>query len=64
MAGVGHRVSASTIRRVLKALKILPAPERCSDTTWRKFLQTQGAGQDRLGLGSLLAVEKPHVQGP
>ena len=24
----------------------------------------QGAGQDRLGLGSLLAVEKPDVQGP
>jgi putative transposase len=38
---LGHRISASTIRRVLKALGIPPAPKRHTDTTWQQLLHTQ-----------------------
>jgi putative transposase len=47
---LGHRVSASTIRRVPKALKIPPAPQQHTDTTWRKFPAHPGSHDARHGL--------------
>jgi transposase InsO family protein len=43
LRGLGHRVSPSTIRRILKRLGIPPAPVRRDRTTWRRFLTTQAA---------------------
>ena len=40
---LGHRISPSTIRRVLNALGIPPAPKRHTDMSWRKFLHAQAA---------------------
>src|SRR5271165_5759925 len=58
---LGHRVSASTIRRVLRALRIPPAPQRRTDTTWRQFLHTTWRQFLHTQASTMLATDFFHV---
>ncbi|MGW4116761.1 integrase core domain-containing protein [Actinosynnema sp. NPDC004786] len=50
---LGHRIAASTVRRVLKRRRVPSARQRDTDPSWRQFVRTQAA--------SMLACDFFHV---
>jgi putative transposase len=43
LSRLGHHISASTVRRIMRARRRAPAPPN-TDTSWRAFLRTQAHG--------------------
>jgi transposase InsO family protein len=61
---LGHQISASTIRRILKRARIPPAPDRRTDTTRQQFLRIQASTmlvRDFVHIDCALTLQRIHI---